>query len=398
LDLRFSAEELAFRAEVAAFIDAHLPAGIRRRMEQAAHLEREDIVTWHKILHRQGWAVTNWPVEWGGQGWSPVQRYIFKERLQAAPAPEPLTYNANMIGPVLIAFGTASQKQRFLPAIAALDEWWCQGFSEPGAGSDLASLKTTGRRDGEDYVINGQKIWTSQAQFADWMFCLVRTDPQARKQRGISFLLVDMKTPGITVRPIRSLDNSHYLNEVFLDDVRVPASQLVGQENDGWTVAKFLLGNERSGIARVGLTRGRLARARRVASQLQASGRPLIEDARFRERLTAAEIELQALELTQLRAVTGPGDAPEIAAISSILKLKGTELQQNAVELLLEAAGPWSQSHQWTGSGLHEDQDAFDADWAPGIESSYFFARAASIYGGSNEVQRNIIGKSILGL
>jgi alkylation response protein AidB-like acyl-CoA dehydrogenase len=393
LDLRFSPAELAFRAEVTAFIDANLPAGIRRRMEQAAHLDGEDIVTWHKILHRQGWAVTNWPPEWGGKAWSPVQRYIFKERLQAAPAPEPLTYNANMIGPVLIAFGTQAQKQRFLPAIAALDEWWCQGFSEPGAGSDLASLKTAARRDGGDYVINGQKIWTSQAQFADWMFCLARTDQQARKQRGISFLLVDMKTPGITVRPILSLDNSHYLNEVFLDDVRVPASQLVGQENDGWTVAKFLLGNERSGIARIGLTRGRLARARHVATQMQASGRPLIEDARFRERLTAAEIELQALELTQLRAITGLGEAPEIAAISSILKLKGSELQQLAAELLMEAAGPWSQSHQCAG---HDFGD--DPDWAPGIESTYFFARAASIYGGSNEVQRNIIGKSILEL
>ncbi len=393
MDLRLSPEELAFRGEVTAFIDANLPAGIRRRMEQGAHLEGEDIVAWHKILHRQGWAVTNWPPEWGGKDWSPVQRYIFKERLQAAPAPEPLTYNANMIGPVLIAFGTPAQQQRFLPAIAALDQWWCQGFSEPGAGSDLASLKTDARRDGDDYIIQGQKIWTSQAQFADWMFCLVRTDRRARKQGGISFLLVDMKTPGITVRPILSLDNSHYLNEVFLDDVRVPESQLVGQENDGWTVAKFLLGNERSGIARIGLTRGRLERARRVATQARASGRKLIEDQRFRERLAEAEIELQALELTQLRAITGPFGAPATAAISSILKLKGTELQQLAADLLMEAAGPWSQSYRWTGR-----DDGEDADWAPGIQPTYFFARAASIYGGSNEVQRNIIGKSILGI
>jgi len=362
-------------------------------MELAAHLEAEDIVTWHKILHRQGWAVTNWPLEWGGTDWSPVQRYIFKERLQAAPAPEPLTYNVNMIGPVLIAFGTEAQKQKFLPGIAALDEWWCQGFSEPGAGSDLASLKTTARRDGEDYVLNGQKIWTSQAQFADWMFCLARTDPQAKKQRGISFLLIDMKTPGITVRPILSLDNSHYLNEVFLDDVRVPMENLVGQENDGWTVAKFLLGNERSGIARIGLTRGRLARARRVAGQMLSAGRPLIEDLKFRERLLNAEIELRALELTQLRAITAPKDASDLAAISSILKLKGTELQQMAADLLFEAAGPWSQSYEPLGTCAVDD-----ADWAPGIESTYFFARAASIYGGSNEIQRNIIGKSILGI
>jgi len=393
LDLRLSPDELAFRAEVTRFIEGALPAGIRRRMELAAHLEAEDIVTWHKILHRQGWAVTNWPLEWGGTDWSPVQRYIFKERLQAAPAPEPLTYNVNMIGPVLIAFGTEAQKQKFLPGIAALDEWWCQGFSEPGAGSDLASLKTTARRDGEDYVLNGQKIWTSQAQFADWMFCLARTDPQAKKQRGISFLLIDMKTPGITVRPILSLDNSHYLNEVFLDDVRVPMENLVGQENDGWTVAKFLLGNERSGIARIGLTRGRLARARRVAGQMLSAGRPLIEDLKFRERLLNAEIELRALELTQLRAITAPKDASDLAAISSILKLKGTELQQMAADLLFEAAGPWSQSYEPLGTCAVDD-----ADWAPGIESTYFFARAASIYGGSNEIQRNIIGKSILGI
>jgi len=393
LDLRLSPDELAFRDEVTRFIEGALPAGIRRRMELAAHLEAEDIVTWHKILHRQGWAVTNWPLEWGGTDWSPVQRYIFKERLQAAPAPEPLTYNVNMIGPVLIAFGTEAQKQKFLPGIAALDEWWCQGFSEPGAGSDLASLKTTARRDGEDYVLNGQKIWTSQAQFADWMFCLARTDPQAKKQRGISFLLIDMKTPGITVRPILSLDNSHYLNEVFLDDVRVPMENLVGQENDGWTVAKFLLGNERSGIARIGLTRGRLARARRVAGQMLSAGRPLIEDLKFRERLLNAEIELRALELTQLRAITAPKDASDLAAISSILKLKGTELQQMAADLLFEAAGPWSQSYEPLGTCAVDD-----ADWAPGIESTYFFARAASIYGGSNEIQRNIIGKSILGI
>ncbi len=359
----------------------------------AAHLEAEDIVAWHKILHRKGWAVTNWPLEWGGTDWSPVQRYIFKERLQAAPAPEPLTYNVNMIGPVLIAFGTDAQKQKFLPGIAALDQWWCQGFSEPGAGSDLASLKTTARREGDDYFLNGQKIWTSQAQFADWMFCLARTDAHAKKQRGISFLLIDMKTPGVTVRPILSLDNSHYLNEVFLDNVRVPAENLVGQENDGWTVAKFLLGNERSGIARVGLTRGRLARARRLAGQMQSAGRPLIEDQKFRERLLAAEIELRALELTQLRAITGPKDASDLTAISSILKLKGTELQQVAADLLFDAAGPWSQSHQPLGACVVDD-----ADWAPGIESTYFFARAASIYGGSNEIQRNIIGKSILGI
>ncbi|MDE8346847.1 MAG: acyl-CoA dehydrogenase family protein [Acidocella sp.] len=393
MDLFLSPGELAFRDDVAMFIADNLPPDIRQRMEQAAHLEAEDVTIWHKILHAKGWAVTNWPLEWGGTDWSPVQRYIFKERLQAAPAPEPLSYNVNMIGPVLIAFGTPAQKQKFLPAIAALDHWWCQGFSEPNAGSDLASLKTIARRDGDDYVVNGQKIWTSQAQFADWMFCLVRTDTQARKQRGISFLLIDMKTPGVTVRRIKSLDNSFYLTEVFLDDVRVPAAQLVGNENEGWSIAKFLLGNERSGIARIGLTRGRLARARRVATSMQEAGFPLINNQKFRERLLAAEVELRALELTQLRAVTGPKDSADMVAISSILKLKGTELQQLAAELLQEAAGPWSQSFEVCGNG-----DLDDRDWLPGVEATYFFARAASIYGGSNEIQRNIISKSILGL
>lgn len=393
MDLFLSSDELAFRDDVTKFISENLPVDIRRRMDGAAHLEAEDIIAWHKILHSRGWAVTNWPLEWGGTDWSPVQRYIFKERLQAAPAPEPLSYNVNMIGPVLIAFGTAAQKQKFLPAIAALDHWWCQGFSEPGAGSDLASLKTTARRDGDDFIINGQKIWTSQAQFADWMFCLVRTDAAARKQRGISFLLVDMKAPGVTVRRIKSLDNSYYLTEVFLDDVRIPVTQLVGNENEGWSIAKFLLGNERSGIARIGLTRGRLTRARRVACVMQTAGLPLIEDQKFRERLLAAEIELRALELTQLRAVTGPKDATDMVAISSILKLKGTELQQEAAELLQEAAGPWSQSFAMVDNAGSDDQD-----WSPGIEATYFFARAASIYGGSNEIQRNIISKSILGI
>ena len=394
MDLRFSAEELAFRDEVATFIHANLPVDIRRRMDRQAHLEGDDIRTWHRILHARGWAVTNWPVAWGGTDWSPVKRYLFREQLQAAPAPEPLTYNVNMIGPVLIAFGTPAQQQRFVARAAALDDWWAQGFSEPGAGSDLASLRTAARRDGDTYVVSGQKIWTSQVQFADWIFCLVRTDPAApRKQQGISFLLIDAKSAGITIRPIRSIDNAHYVNEVFFDDVRVPAENLVGAENQGWTLAKFLLGNERAGIARIGLTRGRIERARRTAIATQDGDARVIDDPRFREKLALLEVELKALELTQLRILAGAQDGEKPDPITSVLKLRGTQLQQEAAQLLLEAAGPAALAR----AVPDESDNAWPPAWAEGILPTHFFARAASIYGGSNEVQRNIVAKHILG-
>ena len=265
MDLRFTPEELAFRDEVRAFFRTNLPEGIRGKLVEGKHLAKDDIVTWQRILNKKGWAVANWPVERGGTGWTPVQQYIFQEELQLTPAPQPLGFGVTMVGPVMIAFGSEEQKQRFLPRIANLDDWWCQGFSEPGAGSDLASLRTAAKRDGDHYIVNGQKTWTTLAQHADWIFCLVRTDPQAKKQEGISFLLIDMKTPGITVRPIVTIDGGREVNEVFLDDVEVPAENLVGQENRGWDYAKYLLGRERTGIARVGLSKERIRRITLIA-------------------------------------------------------------------------------------------------------------------------------------
>jgi pimeloyl-CoA dehydrogenase large subunit len=399
MDLRFTPEENAFRDEVRTFLRAALPESIRRKMIEGRRLAKEDLVGWQRILNAKGWAVPHWPVEWGGTNWSPVRQYIYREELQQAPAPDPLPFGVNMVGPVIIAFGSEAQKRRHLPRIANLDDWWCQGFSEPGAGSDLASLKTAARREGDHYVVNGQKTWTTLAQYADWMFCLARTDQAAKKQDGISFLLIDMKTPGITVRPITTIDGGQEVNEVFFDDVRVPIENRVGEENRGWDYAKFLLGNERSGIARVGVSKARLRRLREIAALERVGDKPLIEDERFRVKIAAIEVELKALEMTQLRVVAAErrGNRPDPA--SSILKIKGSEIQQAISELLLEAIGPYAVA----GEALHEEDERWNEppvghDWATGLAPQYFNMRKVSIYGGSNEIQKNIIAKAILGL
>jgi pimeloyl-CoA dehydrogenase large subunit len=401
MDLRFTPEELAFRDEVRSFMRTALPQNIRAKLVEGRHLAKEDIITWQRILHARGWAVPNWPVEWGGTGWSPVQQYLFLDEMLQAPAPQPLPFGVNMLGPVLIAFGSQAQKERFLPRIARLDDWWCQGFSEPGSGSDLASLKTAARREGDHYVVNGQKTWTTLAQHADWIFCLVRTDPAAKKQEGISFLLIDMKSPGITVRPIVTIDGGHDINEVFLDDVKVPAENLVGAENKGWDYAKFLLGNERTGIARIGISKERIRRLKAIAALERSGGRPLIEDERLRTKIAAIEVELKALEMTQLRVVANErkrrDNKPDPA--SSILKIKGSELQQAISELLLEVVGPYGLPYQpevLDDPGWNEPP--IGPDWAPPLAPNYFNMRKVSIYGGSNEIQKNIIAKAILGL
>ena len=398
MDLRFTPEEIAFRDEVRAFIRTALPEPIRRKMVEARRLEKQDLVTWQRILNAKGWAVPQWPVAWGGTGWSPVKQYIFSEELQQAPAPDPLQFGVNMVGPIIIAFGSEAQKHRYLPPIANLDEWWCQGFSEPGAGSDLASLKTAARRDGETYVVNGQKTWTTTAQYADWIFCLVRTDPAAKKQQGISFLLIDMKAPGITVRPIQTIDGGHEVNEVFFDEVRVPVENRVGEENRGWDYAKFLLGNERAGIARVGTSKARIRRLKEIAALERFNDRPLIEDERFRTKIAAVEVELKALEMTQLRVVAAERDRSGPDPASSILKIKGTEIQQAISELLLEAVGPYALPQQTHDESERWNEPAIGPDWAGPQAPHYFNWRKASIYGGSNEIQKNIIAKAILGL
>ena len=399
MDLRFTPEELAFRDEVRRFFRESLPESTRRKMIDQKKLDKADTVNWQRILNARGWAVPDWPLEWGGTGWSPVKRYIFQEEMQQAPAPQPLGFGVNMVGPVIIAFGSDKQKNHYLPRIRNIDDWWCQGFSEPGSGSDLASLKTRAVRMGEHYVVNGQKTWTTLAQHADMIFCLVRTDPAAKKQEGISFLLIDMKSPGITVRPIVTIDGGAEVNEVFFDDVKVPLENLVGQENKGWDYAKYLLGHERTGIARVGVSKQRIRRLKELAALEPASGGGrMIDDKRFREKIAAIEIELKALEMTQLRVVSaekqGKSKKPDPA--SSILKLKGSEIQQGISELLMEVVGPYAMPYQPETEGWNEPP--IGAEYAGPLAPTYFNWRKISIYGGSNEIQKNIISKAILGL
>ena len=400
MDLRFTPEEIAFRDNLRRFFRTEIPEHIRRKVGEGRHLSREDLVTSQRILHAHGLATPNWPVAWGGKDWSPVQRYIFTEELQRAAVPLPLQFNVYMVGPVIAAFGSEEQKKKFLPATANLDIWWCQGFSEPGAGSDLASLRTRAeKRDGR-YIVSGQKAWTTLGQHADWIFCLVRTDREAKKQRGISFLLIDMKSPGITVRPVITIDGAHEVNEVFFDEVEVPAENLVGEENKGWDYAKFLLANERTGIARIGMSKQRIARAKRLARETEAEGGTLWDDPAFRRRVAAIEVELKALEITQMRVVaaqrTRDADKPDPA--SSILKIKGSELQQATTELLLDIAGPYAQAAPEHDGDEGRNEPPLVADGMDAVAPLYFNARKVSIYGGSNEIQRNIIAKAFLGL
>ena len=398
MDLTFTQEELAFRDEARRFFRTEIPERIRTKIAQGEHLSKDDIVASQRILNARGWATPNWPVEWGGQPWSPVQVYLYQDEMQQANVPPPIGFNVTMVGPVIAEFGSEEQQRRFLPRAANADDFWCQGFSEPGAGSDLASLRTRAEHRGDTFVVNGQKIWTTLAQYADWIFCLVRTDPAAKKQEGISFLLIDMKTPGITVRPIVTIDGGREVNEVFFDDVVVPAENLVGQENKGWDYAKFLLGNERTGIARVGTSKARVARIKQLAGLERIGDRPLIEDQRFREKLAEVEVELKALEMTQLRVVADERrrvrGKPNPA--SSILKLKGTVIQQRLTELMMEVVGPYVMPYQPPEEGQNEP--AIGPDYAAAAGPTYFNYRKVSIYGGSNEIQRNIIAKAILGL
>ena len=399
MDLRFTDEEVAFREEVRTFFKTALPADIRRKAELGQRISKPEMLRWVRMLHDKGWATPSWAPEWGGTGWDPVKQYIFKEELHMAPAPEPISFNMNMIGPTLIAFGTDEQKRHFLPKIARMDYWFCQGFSEPGAGSDLAALRTTAVREGDHYIVNGQKLWTSTAHHADWCFLLVRTDPAAKKQQGISYLLMDMKSPGITIRPIVTIDGHHETNEMFLDNVHVPVNQLVGEENKGWDCAKYLLGHERSGIARVGVSKMRVRRAKQLAAKVMSEGRPLIEDERFLEKVALIEVELKALEITQMRLISEIGrtgdNKPDPK--SSILKIKGSQLQQATAELLMEVGGYSAMEFDAAFvSGLHSDADG--DDWALTLAPNHFWARHVSIVGGSNEIQRNILAKTVLGL
>ncbi|HEV7205338.1 MAG TPA: acyl-CoA dehydrogenase family protein [Jatrophihabitans sp.] len=396
MDIALSKEERAFAERMRTFFTTEIPADIRSRLARGEHATREDIVTSQRIMNEHGLAVPHWPTEWGGQGWTPVQRHLHAEEMLLAHVPPPLAFNTQMVGPVIATFGSQEIKERFLPKTANLDIWWCQGFSEPNAGSDLASLKTTAVREGDEYVVNGQKTWTTLGQWADWIFCLVRTDPDAKKQRGISFLLIDMATPGVTVRPIQLIDGGHEVNEVFFENVRVPAENLVGQENAGWDYAKFLLGNERTGVVAVGQTKARIKRIKRIAAETKVGDRTLLDDPLFRAKLTRLEVEVTAIEMSVLRVLDAEGrtGSGKPDPVSSVLKLKGSELQQEATELLVDVLGP-------AALGYRETADVPDGfaelrDGAVDALPTYFNWRKASIYSGSNEVQRTIIAKAIL--
>jgi alkylation response protein AidB-like acyl-CoA dehydrogenase len=383
MQLELSAEDAAFREEMRTFFTTEFPQEIRDTVLEGRHLTREQIVESQQVLNKAGLAVPHWPEEWGGRGWSDLQRHLWHEEMQRAGVPTPLAFNASMIGPVLAQFGSQEQKERFLPATANLDIWWSQGFSEPDAGSDLASLRTTAVRDGDDWVVNGQKTWTTLGQHGDWIFTLVRTDPEVKKQAGISLLLIDMTLPGVEVRPIELIDGGHEVNEVWFTDVRVPGDLLVGDLNGGWTIAKFLLGNERVGVAPVGATK-------RALATLKDNAGDRLDDPFVRARIVEIENELLALELTALRVVAHSADGEPHPA-SSVLKLKGTELQQAVSELAVDLAGPAS-----IASGADDDSPL--AGWARRSAPTYLNLRKASIYGGSNEIQRQIIARTILGL
>jgi alkylation response protein AidB-like acyl-CoA dehydrogenase len=402
MNLDFTPEEQAFRAEVREFLRTRLPASIREKVEKGRELSREDYVSWQRALHDRGWGGFSWPRSVGGAAWNSVQQYIFEEESARAGAPRLIPFGIKMVAPVLIAFGTPAQQRRFLPRISSAEDWWCQGYSEPGSGSDLASLRTRAMREGDEYVVNGQKTWNTLGQYADWIFCLVRTDTSVKPQAGISFLLIDMKSPGITVRPITLLDGGHEVNEIWFENVRVPIENRVGEENRGWTYAKFLLGHERTNIAGVGLAKRELARLKRIArEQRDGSGRPLIEDPLFTARLARVELELTALEITNLRVLSTEAAERAPGPEASILKIKGTEILQTISELQMRAAGPWAlpmrREAMEAGWQMDPERDGAGPEYAATVTAQYLNLRKLSIFGGTNEIQKNIVAQ-MLGL
>jgi alkylation response protein AidB-like acyl-CoA dehydrogenase len=392
MDLDFTAEQQAFRAEVGAWVAANLPADISRKVHQAVRLTRDDFQRWARILGARGWLGYGWPREFGGPGWDALQRHLFEEACALAGAPRIVPFGPVMVAPVLMAFGSPEQQRRFLPGIASGDVWWSQGYSEPGAGSDLAAVKTRAERRGDRYVVNGQKTWTTLGQHGDWIFCLVRTAAAAKPQAGISFLLIDMRSPGVTVRPIVLLDGEPEVNEVFFDDVEVPLENLVGEENRGWTYAKYLLGHERANLAEVNRAKRELERLKRIA---QAEG--VFDDPRLRDQIALLEVDVVALEMMVLRALGAQAGGGKALDVAGLLKIRGSEIQQRCAELLMLAGGPFS---------LPFVREAMEAGWqgepigaahcAP-LAADYFNARKISIYGGSNEIQRNIVAQTVLG-
>ena len=400
MNIDLTPDELAFEAEVREFFRDAYPDDIRRKRNEGIALSRDDMIRWQKVLADRGWFAVNWPIEHGGTGWTPVQKYIFAREMAAVNAPPLVAFGVKMVAPIIYTYGNDEQKARFLPDILSSDTWWCQGYSEPGSGSDLASLKTRADRDGDHYIVNGTKTWTTLGQHADWIFCLVRTSSDvARRQEGISFLLIDMNTPGVTVRPIITIEGEHEVNEVHFEDVRVPVENLVGEEGKGWTYGKVLLQHERTNIAGVPVSQYRIERLREKASESVHGGSPLLADRNFARKLAAVQIELKALEFTELRvlAMVAVGKAP--GPESSLLKIRGTEVQQSIDALMMEAAGYYALPYvpaQYDLEFPDDDRIGFGAETSTALR--YFNNRKASIYGGSNEIQKNIIAKHVLGL
>jgi alkylation response protein AidB-like acyl-CoA dehydrogenase len=395
--LEFSPEEIAFQKEVRTFIAENYPENLRSVQDEGHDLSKEDFLSWHRILAKKGWIAPAWPVEYGGTGWTATQRFIWSEELAAADCVGTMPFGLSMVGPVIYTFGTPEQKAQFLPGILSGDDWWCQGYSEPGAGSDLASLRTKAVRDGDHYVVNGQKTWTTMAQYADWGFFLVRTDSDAKAQEGISFLLINMKTPGVTVRPIITLGGEHEVNEVWLEDVRVPVANRIYEENKGWTCAKFLLAHERTGIAAVARSKRGVEKIKSIARTEQDGDRPLIANPFFKRKISELEIDLTALEFTELRSLAGEAAGKGPGPESSLLKIKGSEIQQRITELALEAVGHYGAPY-FRGFGEGDNEHPIGPDYAHRAAPTYFNTRKTTIYGGSNEIQRNIIAKMVLGI
>ena len=397
MELILSPEEEKFRDEVREFVSTEVSEEIRRKTMTGFRLDKEDHESWQRKLYAKGWMAPGWPVEHGGTGWTPMQKHIFEEECAAAGAPPVIAFGVTMVAPVIMAFGNQEQKDYYLPRILRSDDWWCQGYSEPGSGSDLASLRTKAVLDGDQYIVNGQKTWTTMAQHANLMFCLVRTSDEGKRQEGISFLLIDMEQPGVTVQPIKTIDGSVEINNVFLEDVKVSVANRIGEENKGWTYAKYLLGHERTSIAAVGRSKAQLKRLKTIASAEEQDGKPLIQDPTFKEKIADIEISLLALESLVLRVLSdesaGKGPGPE----ASFLKIRGTEVQQGITELLIEAIGNYA--HPFVPESMETgwNEDPIGPEHAASIAPHYFNWRKASIYGGSNEIQKNIIAKAVLG-
>ena len=391
MDINFSDADNQFRQEVKDYLENKYPKHVKEKQNNGEQLTKQDMIDYHKSLYEQGWAGYNWPVEYGGTGWSPTQIYIFQEELGYANTPTILPFGLNMVGPVIYTFGNEEQKKRFLPDILEFNTWWCQGYSEPGSGSDLASLKTKAVRDGDHYIVNGSKTWTTLAQNADWIFCLVRTETTQKKQEGISFLLIDMKTEGIEVKPIITIDGDHEVNSVFFTDVKVPAENLIGEEGKGWTYAKFLLAHERFGIAGVP--------NQKYSLKLLKERTKDFADDDLKKKIADYEIELSALEFTELRTLAALANGGHPGAESSIIKIKGTELQQRLTEMYVEAAGQYILPYEGPeGFNSNNTPSSNVSDFSSQAVSRYLNFRKTSIYGGSNEIQKNIIAKAILGV